>query len=301
MISQLDPKAQLFLSSLNRISDHLSKAQRQVTTGLRVTSVSDEPDHVATLLTARQHLETAQQIKSNLGRVKAEVDSSEGALSSATLLFERVRTLGAQGANATSTVDSRAALAGEVGAVMEQLVGIAGTAVEGRFIFSGDADQAAPYTIDLTQTNPVSAYAGTAGTRLAQHPNGTTFSVSHNAQQIFDNTDPTKSIFKTIDTLRKALLANDTDAIRTAEDNLTPVAVHLQSQLSFYGTTQNKMTEALDFGEQLQLELKTQISSLQDADLTDAILQIQQGTTQQQAALSAWAKIPRSTLFDFLG
>ena len=138
--------------------------------------------------------------------------------------------------------------------------------------------------------------------RLAvQHPDGNTFAVARTAQQIFDNTDPTKSVLKTIETLRQALIGNNPDTIRTAVEGLTKASVHLQSELSFYGTTQNRVAQAQEFGQQLQLQLKNQISSLQDVDLTDAILQLQQGETQQQAALSSWAKIPRSTLFDFLG
>ena len=279
----------------------MSRAQKQITTGVRVASVSDEPDQITTLLTARQHLEAAQQIETNLGRVKAEVDGAEQTLQTASQLFERVRTLGAQGANASQNAQSRLALANEVGAIEEQLTGLTGTVIEGRFIFSGDSDNTAPYTIDLTLATPLSLYQGTAATRRVQHPDGNTFAVARTALQIFDNTDPTKSVLKTIETLRQALIGNNTDTIRTAVEGLTQASVHLQSELSFYGTTQNRVAQAQEFGQQLQLQLKNQISSLQDVDLTDAILQLQQGETQQQAALRSWAKIPRSTLFDFLG
>jgi flagellar hook-associated protein 3 FlgL len=301
MISQLNPKSQLFLNGLNRIHDRLSTAQRQITSGLRVATVSDDPDQIGTLLAARQHLETAQQIKLNIGRIQGEVDGAEAALQNATVLLDRVHTLGAQGASDFQTADSRAALAGEVGSLLEQLVGLAGTSIEGRHVFAGDKDQTTPYTIDLTQTTPISTYQGAAASRRVQHPNGTTFAVAQTAQEIFDNTDPTKSVFKTVEALRQALLANDTTAIQTAIGNLTPATTQLSSSLSFYGTTQNKIAEALDFGEQLQTQLKSQISTLQDADVTEAIVELQQGQTQQQAALSSWAQIPRSTLFDFLG
>ena len=301
MISQLEPNARLFLSNLNRIGERMSRAQKQITTGVRVASVSDEPDQIAILLTARQHLEAAKQIETNLGRVKAEVDGAEQTLQTASQLFERVRTLGAQGANASQNAQSRLALANEVGAIEEQLTGLTGTVVEGRFIFSGDSDQTTPYTIDLTLATPLSLFQGTAATRKVLHPDGNTFAVAHTAQQIFDSTDPTTNVLKTIETLRQALIGNNPDTIRTAVEGLTQASVHLQSELSFYGTTQNRIAQAQEFGQQLQLQLKNQISSLEDVDLTDAILQLQQGQTQQQAALSSWAKIPRSTLFDFLG
>lgn len=301
MISSLGPREQQFLANLEKIEDRQTLAQRRISTGLRVSQVSDDPDQISTLLTARAHLAANQQIQTNLGRVKAEVDSADQVLQQAITLFEHIRTIGAQGNSATQTAQTRASLAQEVGSTLEQLVGLAGTSVEGRFIFSGDSDQTVPYTIDLTQPSPLSAYQGTAATRQAQHPNGTTFALAHTAQEIFDSTDPATNVFQTANALRVALAANDDAAIALAVDGLTAAGEYLNSQAAFYGTTQNKIAEALDYGNAFQVQLQTQISSLVDADLTEAIVDLNQANTQQQAALESWARLPRTTLFDFLG
>jgi flagellin-like hook-associated protein FlgL len=101
--------------------------------------------------------------------------------------------------------------------------------------------------------------------------------------------------------LRGALLASDQPAIGIAFEALSAVGDHLNSELAFAGTSQNKILEANDYGLTLQLQLRTQIGNLEDADLTEAILELNQGQTQQQAALSSRARLPRSTLFDYLG
>jgi flagellin-like hook-associated protein FlgL len=75
----------------------------------------------------------------------------------------------------------------------------------------------------------------------------------------------------------------------------------LNQQLAFYGNVQNKVAQATDFASTQQTQLQTQISNLQDADLTASILQLNQAQTQEQAALQAEARVPRTTLFDFLG
>jgi flagellar hook-associated protein 3 FlgL len=279
----------------------MNKAQSQISTGVRMARVSDDPDQVSTLLSARAALSAADQVQSNLGRVTAEVNAGEQALESAVQLFERARTLGAEGATGTQTADTRSTIAGEIGSIMEQMVAVTGTQVEGRYIFSGDADQNAPYTIDLSLPTPVSSYQGSASTRLVQHPNGTTFLVGHTAREIFDTADPTTNVFQTLGALRDALLANDDAAINTSLDALTKSSAHLNGELAFYGTAQNKLQDATNFGQDLQLQLKTQISSMEDADVTEAILELQQGSIQQEAALSSRTKLPRQTLFDFLG
>jgi flagellar hook-associated protein 3 FlgL len=301
MISSLRPDAQQFLETLARSERRMGDAQKRISSGRKMSQASDDPDHLATLLTARAHLGIARQIRANIGRVKAEVDVAEQTLRHGVDLFERALTLGAQGANFIQTAETRAVLAEEIGSILEQIAGLTGTAVEGRFIFSGDSDQTAPYTVDLSQASPVSAYQGSDPTRMTQHPNGTTFRVAHTAQQIFDSADASKNVFQTLNQLRTALLANDSPAIQAAVEAFAVPARHLNSELAFYGTAQNKIAEALSFGEHLELGLQDQIAGFEDTDLTEAILELQQGQTQQQAALAAWSRIPRNTLFDFLG
>ncbi len=301
MISNLSPNTQQFLVELNKISDQMQQAQNQVTTGLRVSQVSDQPDVVSTLLATRASLSASQQISSNLGRVKTETDAGEQALESAVMLFDQVQTLGASGVTGTATAATNATLAQQASSYLQEMVGLADTNVEGRYIFAGDADQQSPYTVDLTQTPPVSAYLGSEATRVAQHPDGTTFSISLNAQTIFDSSDPASNVFTAITTLQTALAKNDAAGIQAANAGLSKIGDYLNQQLAFYGNVQNKVAQATDFASTQQTQLQTQISNLQDADLTASILHLNHAQTQAQAALQAEARIQRTTLFDFLG
>jgi flagellar hook-associated protein 3 FlgL len=301
MITSLNASDQQFLNSLNRVAERMSRAQRQLSTGVKMARVSDDPDQVSTLLNARANLSGALQIQSNLGRVSAEVDAAEQALQSAVHLFERARTLGAQGVTGTQSASARAVTGQEIGAIMDQLGGLAGTQVEGRYIFSGDADHQAPYTIDLNLPTPVSSYLGAASTRLVQHPNGTTFKVAHTAQDIFDSSTQGANVFAALAALRDGLIANDETAIRDALDGMTTVGDHLNGELASYGSFQNNIRNASDFGQNLQLQLRLQIAGLEDADATEAILELNQSQIQHQAALTSRAQMPRTTLFDFLG
>jgi flagellar hook-associated protein 3 FlgL len=301
MISSLNPNTQQFLNNLNQIGDQMNQAQTQVTTGLLVNQVSDAPDVISTLLAARASLSATQQISSNLGQFGTEVDTGEQALQSAVTLFDQVQTLAAEGDITTATAATNSDLAQQVGGILQEMVGLANTSVGGRYIFSGDSDQQAPYTFDLTQTPPVSAYLGSAATRVAQQSGGSPFPVSLTAQTIFDSGDPTTNVFTAMTGLETALANNDSAAIQTANTGLSNVGDYLNQQLAFYGNTQDEITEATNYGQTQTVQLQTQIASLQDADVTSSILQLNQSQTQEQAALQSEAQIPRTTLFNFLG
>lgn len=300
MTTGLTPTTERFLYNLNDIAQRMQTAQTELSSGRKINLVSDAPDEIAPLLQARASLASAQQIQTNLGQIKLETDSGEQALESAQTLMDRVTTLGAEATSPTATSDGQAAIAQELGGILQNFVGLANTNVNGRYIFAGDKDGVAPYSIDLTQANPVSAYAGSASTRVAQDPNGTTFPVSQTAQDIFDSSAAGSNVFQAIQGLRSAVTSGDATAIQSAVAALQPAASHLAQSLAYYGTVQDAVQSATNEGQNLQVQIQSQISNLEDADMTDAILQLNQGQTQQQAALQAYGQIPRTTLFDFL-
>ncbi len=300
MISSLDPTSQAFLTGIDQIQQRLETAQAQLTTGLKINNVSDDPSEIASLWQTRSNLDQIQQINSNLGQVQTEVNTGETALEGAVTLVERAETLGAQGASDTVDVNTRQELAGELGSVLQELVSTANTTVQGRYIFSGDSDQKAPYTYDSTQSYPVSAYQGSTSTRLIQAPDGSTFAVALTAQQIFDSPNAQQNVFESISSLQQALLNNDSAGINSALANVQTSDTFLNQQLAFYGTVQDRVTNSLNFSQNYQTQLQTQLSGIQDADETESITDLTQAQTQLQAALESRAQIPNKSLFDYL-
>jgi flagellar hook-associated protein 3 FlgL len=300
MLSSLDSAAQSFLTGLDQIQQRLNNAQAELTTGLKINKASDSPGQVAELWQARSNLDQVQQTGSNLSRVQTEVNTAQSVLQTAVSLVERAQTLGAQGATDTATAQTRQALGAELGSILQQLVSTANTTVDGRYIFSGDDDQQAAYSIDLTQSSPTSSYQGSPATRQVQGPDGSPIMVSETAQQIFDSSNAQQNVFVSINNLRQALLNNNSSGISSAMADVQTSNAYLNQQLAFYGTVQNRVDSAVSFSQTYQTQLQSELSGIQDADEAQAITQLTQAQTQLQAALVSRAKIPHTSLFDFL-
>lgn len=300
MISSLDPASQSFLAGLNQIQQRLQTAQTELTTGLQINNVSDDPSEIADIWQLNSELDQTNQTDTNLGQVQTEVNTAESSLESAVTLVEQAETYGAQGASDTSTATTRQDLANNLGAILQQLVSIANTTVQGRYIFAGDTDQTQPYTIDLTQSSPISAYQGSASTREILGPDGTTFPVALTAQQIFDNSSAQNNVFTSITDLMQGLQNNDDTAISGALADVQSADTYLNQQLAFYGTVQDRVQSALTFGQNYTTQLQTQLAGVQDANEAADITNMTQAQTQLQAALTSEAQLPRTTLFDFL-
>lgn len=300
MISSLDPASQSFLAGLDQIQQRLQTAQTELTTGLQINNVSDDPSEIADIWQLNSELDQTNQTDTNLGQVQTEVNTAESSLESAVTLVEQAETYGAQGASDTSTATTRQDLANNLGAILQQLVSIANTTVQGRYIFAGDTDQTQPYTIDLTQSSPISAYQGSASTREILGPDGTTFPVALTAQQIFDNSSAQNNVFTSITDLMQGLQNNDDTAISGALADVQSADTYLNQQLAFYGTVQDRVQSALTFGQNYTTQLQTQLAGVQDANEAADITNMTQAQTQLQAALTSEAQLPRTTLFDFL-
>ncbi len=301
MISNLSPANQNFLTGLAQIQQSLQNAETQVTTGLKINNVSDDPSEIADIWQTQSELGETQQINTNLTQVSTEVNTAESSLEGAVTLVERAETLGTEGATATADANTRQDLAGELGSILQELVATANTEVGGRYIFAGDTDQTQPYSIDLTQSSPISAYQGSASTRQVQSPDGTTFSIALTAQQIFDNPNAQDSVFSSINNLMQGLMNNDSTAINSSITDVQTADTYLNQQLAFYGTVQDRVNDAQTFGQNYSVQLQSQLSGIQDANAAQSITEMTQASTQLQAALQSEAQLPKTTLFDFLG
>jgi len=300
MIDSLSASAQSFLTGLAQINQTLDTAQAQLTTGLKINNVSDDPDQISELLQTRDDLTQTQQVTTNLNQVNTEVNTAQSTLQSAVSLVEQAQTLGAQGANDVNSPNTNQNLADQLGSILQELVSDANTTVEGRYIFSGDSDQTTPYSIDLTQADPISAYQGSAATRQIQGADGSLITVSLTAQQIFDSADSSQNVFDSINNLREALLNNDSAGISSALSDVETSGAYLNQQLAFYGNVQDQLTSATNYAQNYTTQLQTQLSGIQDADETQSITQMTEAETNLQAAMVSRAQMPRTTLFDFL-
>jgi flagellar hook-associated protein 3 FlgL len=307
MITNVDPQKAMFLIGIDRIENNISKASNQVSSGLQITVASDSPDQIGTLLQLRANELHNTQLQSNLTLAQTNAESADGALTSAIQLMDSATTLATQGATATSTATTRTSLAQQVQSIMQEMVSNSQTNIQGAYIFSGDQSQTPQYTWDPTQAYPVVTQQTSASTGQIENPAGGTIQASLTAQQIFDDQDPvaggpaTDNVFNALNTLVTALNANDTTGITNSIALLQAASVHLNNMQSFYGNQEDQIQAANTYSSTYDVQLKTEISNIQDADIPSAATELTMANTQLQAAMQMEGQLPHTSLFSFLG
>jgi len=305
MIPSLSAANAQFVTDVDNLQTQMSNTQNQLATGLRVNQASDAPQELADIFQSRADLASVNQVSQNLTQVQALVNTGDSTLQTAIQLMQNALSLGTEGASSTAGAGLQNSLAAQVQSLLSQMVGLSQTQVDGVYIFSGDQSGSPAYQLDPTSPTGVQQLVTAPSTQQIADPNGVTFPVSLTAQQIFDARDasnnPTpQNVFAALNNLQLALQSGNTANISTAVDGVQSASAYLNQQLTFYGTTQNRITSALDLANKFQLQDQTELSSLQDADVTSLALQLTQQSTNLNAAMAAEAKRPTSTLFDYI-
>jgi flagellin-like hook-associated protein FlgL len=193
----------------------------------------------------------------------------------------------------------------QVQGILTNLVNLSATSTGGRYVFSGDLDHQALYTLDPTQPTGVRQLATATSTRVITDLNGSPIWLGKTASEIFDDRNPdttpaNDNVFAAVNSLLTALQNNDPVASEASIANLKAADDHLNQELGYYGIGASRINDNLTQTTSSLESVQTNISSLRDADMATAAIQLSQLTVQQQAALSARAKVNGLNLFDFL-
>ena len=307
MFPNISGATQAFLFNLDKTQTAMQQAQDQASSGLQFQNASDDPTEVAEILQLQGDIGQNQQVQSNLNTVSSLLDTADSALQTAVQAVENVTSLGTQGANSTATADERTNLAQQASQILQTLVGISNTNVDGRYIFSGDLNTQPAYQIDPTQPEGVKQLISVPATQSVVDANGTTISVSKTAQEIFDakdaNGNPTSgNVFAAVNSLVIALQNNDQAGIGQAVIALQAADQYLNNQLAFYGQAENSVTMAASVAQKFLTQEQSNLSQLRDADVASVAIELNQEQVQNQAALSAESSLlQQRDLFGYLG
>jgi len=307
MFPNISGSNQAFLANLTRTQLQMQQAQAEISSGLRVQQAADDPADIAEILQLQGDIGQNQQIQSNLNGVSSQLNTADAALQSAIQAVENASSLGSQGANTMATADERASLAQQVAGILQSLVDISNTSINGRYIFSGDLDTQPMYQVDSSQPEGVKQLFTTTSTQVVVGVNGTAIPVSLTAQQIFDARDasgnPTSgNVFAAVNSLLVALQNNDQAGIAQATVNLQTADQFLNNQLAFYGQAEDSVANATTLAQKFLTQEQSNLSQLRGADIPSVAIQLNQEQVQNQAALSAESTLlQQRDLFSYVG
>jgi flagellar hook-associated protein 3 FlgL len=172
-----------FLAALDSAQRRVIDTQEKVSSGKRVNKPSDDPVAAARIAHLDASLSRLDQYKANSDFARNQLGLEESSLTDVVSNLQRVRELALQANNATSSDSDRRDIAAEVKQARDALLALANvTDVDGRHLFGGYSEAAAPFT---TSGTGAVVYNGDQGQRTLQISDNRFVAINDSGSDVF--------------------------------------------------------------------------------------------------------------------
>ena len=301
------------LLDLQRSQARLATYTAQLTSGQAIVNAGDDPSGTASILNFQASIDQNSQYMS-------QIDSATGFLQNTSSIATTVNTnvtqlmeLAQEGMSGTQSATSQAAIANQVDSINTNMVNLANTQVQGKYIFAGSATTTQPFTAGAS-TDPVTGLPVAAGT--VYNGNNTTVDVKVGASATTPTNMPgdtlfmggpaatqqgtATDLFAVTQSLSTALKAGNTADIQTAYNDLKAISGNINGAITQLGAWESGIADLKTNLTSLNANLTTVQNSVQSVNYASVITQFTQATNAQEATLATMAKVNAKSLFDYL-
>lgn len=264
----------------------------------RINDLHDDPVGAARAIKHRDVISDYDSFRKNIDFSKGFVEVTETAVNSISERLSRAHELSIAMANDTYAVDSRRATAKEIKEIKNQVIQMANSKYNGRYIFSGFRTTSSSLDMDGN-------YLGDDGSIFLQIGHDMFKQVNIPGRSLFEANADEKTLghlnmVNTLGALEDALNADDRNMIYKLVEELSFQLEKTNSFQSSIGSVAQALGEAEKRIElSSELEVKT-LSGIEDADIYNSSSDFKRAETVLQSTLLASSKFLQPSLLNFL-
>ena len=292
-----------FLSNVGNAAGNVNKYQMQVQTGKAYQFASDAPIAAAKSIRYKSKIAQLEQNEKNIEDANELLKVTESTLSSYNDILQRISELSVDAANGTRGEEERDAIAVEIEQLRSEIVSLANTKYNGRYIFSGYETEKALLTDEGVYNMDVTTMGVDKESINYSIGFGSKIEVNTLGPDVFGGKGEEgekAGIIQSIDSLLAAMESGDSSAIRKAgtaiEDNLQ---ICLDS-LADIGARMNRLDLTKNRVESSLGNIEESLSINEDADYTESIANLASSKSIYEAALAAGSKTLSLSLMDYI-
>ncbi|MYL24624.1 flagellar hook-associated protein 3 [Halomonas alkaliantarctica] len=292
------------VDSMNRQQSDFLNVSKQIASGRRVVTPSDDPQAASRAVVVDQSLAITQQFADSRVSARNSLGQAESVLNSVGDAITKAKTLLVQASNDTLSDADRQSVASELRGVYETIIGQANaTDGNGRYLFGGFQEDVPPF--EKNNSGNIQ-YNGDSNVRKQRIDASRLMPVADNGETIFRHNagGAATDLFGTIENALEALenpgaiSFRDTinDSMRELDDSLDNVLTVRASM----GARLNELDVVDAVGNNRMMNYEQTLSDLVDLDYNEAISEYSLRQVGLQASQQAFADIKGMSLFDFL-
>jgi len=287
----------LYKTVVNNLQQNLEKAlnlQEIASSGKRILNPSDDPIGIMKVMDYDTAISKAEQYQRNIDNGVAYLSSTESAISTVQNILVRAKELSITALNGTISDAERRNISEEVDQLRQQVIQVANTRVNGRYIFAGFNTGTLPYDSNGN-------YTGTLypdGDIEVEIDTGSRVAINVTGDRIFGTS--TSGLIVTLESLKSALQNNDTAGINDSMGKLDSIMDQVGDVRAEIGARMNRLESAKGYLNKLRDDLIEYKSKTGEADITNIIAELAMQQNALEMSRAAASRVFQQSLLDFL-
>jgi flagellar hook-associated protein 3 FlgL len=283
------------LAALERTTETQDKVLKQLSSGRKIQTPSDDPAGTAALIEVQAGDSQTQQFVANISAMRTRMSAADSALNSVSIALQRAATLGVEGATGTLSDSDRQALATELSGIQEQLIELANSSLSGVYLFSGTEVTTKPYVSDATTPAGIH-YQGNSTTNQVEIGQGYWIRANLPGSSIFG--DDNTGVFKAMADLITAVKNNN--GVEVANTAVSAMREQVSAARVQYGNAMNQIDSTEKIMRDRHVQFQQQVNDLAAVDMARAASDLVSTEISRNALLEVIAKSNGLSLFDYL-
>jgi flagellar hook-associated protein 3 FlgL len=286
--------------SLDRLQTRLAayeRSQSELATGKTILQPSDDPGGARRGMSLRAALRAREQELRNANDAMGWLNNADSQLQTGLDRVRRARDLAVDGAT-LKDAGSQQAIATEIRAIADELVGVANTRHLGRPLFGGFS--AGDALDDATTPPTFDPIAGQADQVLRRVSDTEQVRVNVTAAEWMGADSPDGDVVSFLRALADKIEAGDQLGVSADIAGIDRAADRMATSLADIGSATNRVESAKSRAEDAKLNLRTELSNVEDVDVAAGLMELQVQEIGYQATLQALSKALPPSLVSFL-
>ena len=286
-------------NSLNQTQASEEQLTAQLSSGVRVTSLSDDPLASGENVQLLNQMQRDDSFTQTSSLVQGQLQVADSALGGVVGQLTQAVALATAANNGTLNASDLKAISNQIAGIRDEVVSLANTSYQGQYIFGGSQASTTPFSINGATTPATATYNGDGVVNYLQTPNGQKIQLNVPGDQIF--TAGTNSVLGVLNQLVADFASGvgagssvaDTTALSAGLNFVSQQRVMLDNSLT-------RLAAATDAAGSEKTQLTVAQTNLMQADVAKIATQLSLAETQQTALESVIAQLGAGSLFDKL-
>lgn len=283
------------LRNLNNNAVRMNDLQNQLSTGRRINKPSDDPVGISFSMRYRSELSSNDQYQTNVDAALSWLSFTDTMLNQSGNVLHRLREIAVGGANGSNPQAALDTMKQEVGQLYQQMVDIANSQFNGKYVFNGQLTDVKPYTeakaVEESTDNALIHFEVSAGVKIPVNVLGS---------KVFGEPGNADNVFQIFEDFQQKLTDGDFEGI---SDMIGVIDSRMTKQLdvrSDVGAKTNRIELVQERLKDISLNVQELQSKTEDADMAIVITNLKADENVYQASLAAGSKLIQPSLVDFL-